>query len=441
MVDRVKQDNVNDDIRIYIGSATLIIGDSKCNGNIDLKNCFSPKNKLKFTFNGLTIEALQKIINNQILKAKLIIEDIDLEAEVTIRDMNIGGDGPDLTGEIFRSESISNSESKMVKTLFFSVFNLPYIWSKEHVSHEGWSCARLRFPHDEFEIILDSVASLSKKYKELARRNGHLITYNGFLCRKDKKEFTREQGKSVLDILRLTLSFSQGRYIEINYLKGMRENKIVFENVRNYNSYPTINRVTWFDEMEPNSLYSVFKGITKLKIHPVWSKELSKVLHWYYTSLYDQAMEISIVLNQSALELLIWCYFVEDLKTYSKSQFKDMRFHQRLEAMLKEIEHENLKFQPRTHLERFREENCEEDDPWYKAFAQVRNYIIHPDQKHKLDDDDYKPKWDVRELGLHLIEVIVLFLCDFKGKAVISMDKPFMNGKTVELGWEKSREL
>ena len=204
-----------------------------------------------------------------------------------------------------------------------------------------------------------------------------------------------------------------------------------------FNSYPTINRVTWFDSMEPNSLYSVFKGMTSLAVHNVWSTELGKALHWYYSSLNDLAMEISIVLNQSALELLIWCYFVEDKKSISKNKFKDMGFHERLEAMLEEIKHKNLKYEPRKHLERFRLLNCP-DKPWYRAFTQVRNYIIHPDQKHKLDDVDYKPKWDVREIGIHLIEVIILYLCDFDGKAVVSMDKPFINGKNIYLSWKNS---
>ena len=430
-------ENINEDIHLYSGPATISIGSTQSVGHVELKNCFLPNNKLKFYFNGLNFDSLKEIINKQVFKGTLVIDDFDFQAEITIADTNIGGDAPDLLGEVFRSKSISNAEAKQVSTLFFSVFNLPYIWSRELVQHDGWSSVRLRFPHNEFELILDSVQNLSNKYKELAKVKGHLITYHGVLYRRDKESFSRVEAESVLDILRNTLSFSQGRYIEINYLKGMSENRIIFQNVRSYISYPTIKRVTWFDSMEPDSLYSVFKGMTDLMNHQVWASEISKALHWYYTSLYDQAMEISIVLNQSALELLIWCYFVEDKKSYSKSKFKELRFHQRLEAMLKEIEHPNLKFQPRTHLEKFREVNCRKEDPWHKAFTQVRNYIIHPDQKHKIDDDDFRPKWDVRELGIHLIEVIVLFLCDFEGKAVISMDKPFIHGKTVELAWDR----
>ena len=65
------------------------------------------------------------------------------------------------------------------------------------------------------------------------------------------------------------------------------------------------------------------------------------------------------------------------------------------------------------------------------AFVQVRNSIIHPDKKHKLHFENSRLKFNVREIGLQLIEIFILFICEFKGRTKLSMDKPQVSGKVV----------
>lgn len=243
--------------------------------------------------------------------------------------------------------------------------------------------------------------------------------------------FHKDDAEIVLDALGNTLSFSQGRYVDINFLTGLRNGAALYQNFETHLCPPTDNRVTWFDDMEPESLQSVFSGMNKLLRNDIWKDEIGKTLHWYYTSLSGMAMEVSIVLNQTALELLVWCYFVEDKKIFSKTKFQPLSFYNRLKEMFKLIDFPTIKFAPKKELDEFRDKNLPSGD-WLNAFTQVRNAIIHPDKKHSIENENYKVKWNVREIGFQLIEIIILFLCEFKGKTKLSMDKPQMSsGKVV----------
>ncbi len=176
--------------------------------------------------------------------------------------------------------------------------------------------------------------------------------------------------------------------------------------------------------------------MNKLIRNDVWKDEIGKALHWYYTSLSGMAMEVSIVLNQTALELLVWCYFVEDKKIFSRTKFGPLSFYDRLKEMFKLIDRPNIKFEPRKELDEFKEKNLPNGD-WLNAFTQVRNAIIHPDKKHRLEDENYRVKWNTREIGFQMIELIVLFLCEFNGKTKLSMDKPQINGKVISIDFSR----
>ena len=88
-------------------------------------------------------------------------------------------------------------------------------------------------------------------------------------------------------------------------------------------------------------------------------------------------------------------------------------------------------------MDEFKEKNLPNGD-WLNAFTQVRNAIIHPDKKNRLENENYRVKWNTREIGFQMIELFILFLCEFSGKAKLSMDKPQMNGKVVPIDFSGS---
>lgn len=430
------QTDINEEIGLYSGSGRLFFEGKSFEGHVLLKGIFLPKSRLVFSFSGLDVQGIVDLMNSQKNRAILEIDEFNFKSEVLITNKNIGGDKPDIEGHVISEEEFSSEIKGEVDTIFFSVFNFPNVWTSENIQKGNNFCMRLTFPDDEYFIVLDAIPHLLKKYKVLKDTMGYLVTHNGFISRKDGKPFLKENVDSILDNLRMTLSFSQGRFIEVNYIKGVQNNRLRYQSVKTYRSWPTKQLLTWFDVMCPDSLYSVFDGFRRLQEDDVWSKSLMQVLGWYYESQYELAMESSIILNQAALERLIWVYFVEYTKKYERKQFENFRFYKRLELMLKEIEHEKISFEPRLELEKFRERNLP-TEPWFRSFVQIRNFIQHPDNKHRLEDFDYRPKWDARELGLHLIEVIILFIADFNGKMVNRLDKPHISGKEVEVSWSR----
>lgn len=423
----IEQNKINEDIPLYKGRAILKLDELQSEGDIELKYRFLANHGTLFEFTGITTEQLMKIVNEGKTRVQVEIPLLNLVSEANIHNTNIGS-LPELMGSLLKTDF--RNSNKQIDVLCFSVFNFPYVWSKQVKKSNGESFNILQFFDDEFEIELTPISNLLKIYKDLKKQQGHLITHQGILKKKDGSLFKKEDVKLVLEALGNTLSFSQGRYVDINFLTGLRNGTVLYQNFETHLCPPVDGRVTWFDDMEPESLMSVFYGMNKIVRHEIWKDEIGKALHWYYTSLSGLAMEVSIVLNQTALELLIWCYFVEDKKIFSRTKFGPLPFYDRLKEMFKLIERPIIKFEPRKELEEFREKNLADSD-WLQAFAQVRNAIIHPDKKHKIENENYRLKWNVREVGFQLIELIILFLCEFKGNTKLSMNKPQMNGKVV----------
>lgn len=425
----IEQNKINEEIPLFKGRAILKIDDLSAEGDIELKYTFTSKLGTSFEFNGISSEQLMKIVNEGKTKVQIEVPALSLATEASITNTNIGS-LPELSGSLFKPDF--KESSKQIDVLCFSIFNFPYVWAKTVKIVNGESFNTLQFSDDEFEIELTPISNLFKIYKELKKQQGHLITHRGTLKKKDGSLFKKEDAELVLEALGKTLSFSQGRYVDINFLTGLRAGNVLYQNFESHLCPPTDGRVTWFDDMEPDSLHSVFSGMNKLIRNDVWRDEIGKALHWYYTSLSGMAMEVSIVLNQTALELLVWCYFVEDKKIFSRTKFGPLSFYDRLKEMFKLIDRPNIKFEPRKELDEFKDKNLANGD-WLNAFTQVRNAIIHPDKKHRLEDENYRVKWNTREIGFQMIELIVLFLCEFNGKTKLSMDKPQINGKVISI--------
>lgn len=429
----IEQNKINEAIPVFKGKAILKIDDLSAEGDIELKYTFTSKLGTSFEFNGISSEQLMKIVNEGKTKVQIEVPALSLTSEASITNTNIGS-LPELSGSLFKPDF--KESSNQIDVLCFSIFNFPYVWTKTVKIVNGESFNILQFSDDEFEVELTPISSLFKIYKELKKQQGHLITHRGTLKKKDGSLFKKEDADLVLEALGKTLSFSQGRYVDINFLTGLRAGNVLYQNFESHLCPPTDGRVTWFDDMEPDSLHSVFSGMNKLIRNDVWKDEIGKALHWYYTSLSGMAMEVSIVLNQTALELLVWCYFVEDKKIFSRTKFGPLSFYDRLKEMFKLIDRPNIKFEPRKELDEFKEKNLPNGD-WLNAFTQVRNAIIHPDKKHRLEDENYRVKWNTREIGFQMIELIVLFLCEFNGKTKLSMDKPQINGKVISIDFSR----
>lgn len=429
----IEQNKINEAIPLFKGKAILKIDDLSAEGDIELKYTFTSKLGTSFEFNGISSEQLMKIVNEGNTKVQIEVPALSLTSEASITNTNIGS-LPELSGSLFKPDF--KESSNQIDVLCFSIFNFPYVWTKTVKIVNGESFNILQFSDDEFEIELTPISSLFKTYKELKKQQGHLITHRGTLKKKDGSLFKKEDAEIVLEALGKTLSFSQGRYVDINFFTGLKAGNVLYQNFESHLCPPTDGRVTWFDDMEPDSLHSVFSGMNKLIRNDVWRDEIGKALHWYYTSLSGMAMEVSIVLNQTALELLVWCYFVEDKKIFSKTKFGPLSFYDRLKEMFKLIDRPIIKFEPRKELDEFKEKNLPNGD-WLNAFTQVRNAIIHPDKKHRLEDENYRVKWNTREIGFQMIELIVLFLCEFNGKTKLSMDKPQINGKVISIDFSR----
>ena len=435
----VRQKDINDSILLFRGSSKLVVGGVKSNGRVEVKHVFVPKSRLVFTFFDPTGDISTEILSQNLFKGTLVIQDFNFEGNVRILYVNwLEEAGYKIEGTISEIKKTMDTKNGAIDRAFFSIFNFPDVWTQVNRG-SGETPGRMILPHSEYDIILNPIPALSGRYKKLKETNGYLITYEGYIVKKDKTVFKVKEIESILHALRWSFSFSQGRFIDINHIRGVLGSEEKLYHVKNYISCPTSDRLTWFDRHHPNSLYSIFTGISNLMDDSRWKDEITKALHWYFQSQNNLTIESSIILNQSALELLIWVYFTDEMKEYSRRCFKKMDFSKRLSLMLERIKHENLTFGPRTYLEKFGNKSTPRKE-WWESFSQIRNFIIHPENKDRLNSESLRIKQEVREIGLQLIEVIILYLSDFKGEFVDRFNKPLWVGKIKSLSWNKSQK-
>lgn len=430
------QDDINSPINIYQGPGELSVDDFKTVGTIKLGYTFGRRFGLSFEYNGLSTKQLVKLGNRDYAAAMIDIPALNMSFRASINRTSVGG-SPEISGSLIKPDF--RDSDKRIDTLCFSVFNFPDVFAKTIIIRNNQPVEIILFSNETFEIELTPISNLHKVYEALKESRGHLITYTGILRKKDGSEFDISECEQALDALRNTLSFSQGRDIDINFQTGLLRGSPQLQRYSTTFNSPVDSRVTWFDTSEPRALNSVFEGMERLLRNEVWTKEINKVLHWYFTSLGDHPLEVSIVLNQTALDLLIWCYFVEDKKLFP-AKFGKLDFYSRLKELHTLIANPNVKFDPRVDLELYGERRYPGKN-WLELFVTVRNSIVHPDRKYDVETEGFRALYNTQQIGFQMLELAILRLCKFKGKAKLSMDKPQMLGKVVELDYTESTTI
>ncbi len=289
---------------------------------------------------------------------------------------------------------------------------------------------RIELQDDKWRFIIDPTRRIKKNVETLSRHGGYAITHVGRLERIDGSVFNSSDGETALSDLSHFLAFVRGAWSSPFLAVGYDVNG--GEVWKEWSLRPISSKIAqgnWFDPGIAHSILpELFPGFMHLLHQEKWREALERIIYWYVHACTKAAgMDGSIVLSQTALELLSWKYVANVNKYVQEKEFGKLAADSQIRLLLSfcDIPREvppdfsslgalcaNLPQDLRQHLS---------DGP--SIITQMRNSIVHPVHKLQAEierhPDPIRLYREVLDLSLQYIELVLLRLFGYKGMYIL----------------------
>ncbi len=322
-----------------------------------------------------------------------------------------------------------------------------------------WTKGRLKLEFKNWSIIIDSLEnpeSGNKIFKALKDDGGYVITHVCRLFHKDDILFDFNDIDDIIQGLNCFLSFVAGRWVGVGLFYGLDEkNEVIWESWQYYNLQPFQQCSSWFPTQKPKEveyLFSRFMDIWKDN----YQESISILIYWYVES--NQVLSPqSLLMAQSALELLSWIFvthgiitnnqFSEDLKAFNNvAASEKLRIlmswcslpldlpdnYQSSGLLLNEI-HEILE-KDKTQGDKLK------DIPG--CLANIRNRLAHPPRqktKQQITVYNTQAKIEATRLSLWYLELCLLHWFGYQGEYSNRLLKTKNSGDYEKVPWVKNQ--
>lgn len=296
--------------------------------------------------------------------------------------------------------------------------------------------SRIILENDKYSIIIDKCLSYKESVDLLNESGGYLILYSGELKAK-KGTLTFQNSKEILHCLNVFLSFLNGRRTSALFIHGIYEENALWIDYSNYyvDSYDKLSSWTNSHSTEGfNELWQFFSNKWKDENH---RDVLNTVIHWYMECNKGSGfIEGSIIMAQTALELLYNWYIVENKKLLIGKDSENINASNKIRLLISQL---NISYDvPKSFasLQNFLKSEKLIDAP--EAVVQIRNAIVHSQEEKriKLSKIENKAKQEALELCIWYIEMALLKVLNFKGNYCNRCsDHRFTSGKVERLPW------
>ncbi len=195
---------------------------------------------------------------------------------------------------------------------------------------------RATFAAEGWNAIIDSVKDIENHFNLLKAQGGYGITHVGRVARLNGENFTAEEVLDFLEILSDFLSFVRGIRISPLLLVGYdASDQSVWKVWASSNSAPWWQPVhNWAWGLSAEMIAEVFPGFYRWRRS--WGEEAKLAIYWYLMTEPTKA-ESSIVLAQSALELLAWVHLVEKENVFTPENFDSFSASQKINRLLEKL--------------------------------------------------------------------------------------------------------
>lgn len=195
---------------------------------------------------------------------------------------------------------------------------------------------RATFAVEGWAVIIDSFKETENHLKILKAHGGYAITHIGRVARLNGENFSAEEGLDFLEILSDFLSFVRGIRIAPLLLVGYdTSDQPVWKVWASSNSAPWWQPVhNWAWGLSAEMIAEAFPGFYHWR--QSWREEAKLAIYWYLMTEPTKA-ESSIILAQSALELLAWVYLVEKEKVFTEDEFEKKEASKKINRLLEKL--------------------------------------------------------------------------------------------------------
>ena len=269
-------------------------------------------------------------------------------------------------------------------------------------------------------VRISPVPNLIKLEEALRTGSGYAVTHRAMVQRSDGDSFSREDAEMFLRGLEHFLSFACGTQCGATNVVGFdAQGDEAWKQWGSYHVSPWVRRRSWSDVTIRGDLAEFFERFC-LKYRK--SREhLDRILGWYLYSNESEAQELSIVLNQTVLEILTSVMPGgtgkkpgERIAALLRKQGIDPQIpdvYSELAALAKQHE-----FQHGPH-----------------TLVAIRNSMVHPDVNVEISAiGAYR---EAKQLGLWYIELLLLRMFEYEGEYVSRLRGARLPGATEPVPW------
>lgn len=355
------------------------------------------------------------------------------EALATSRDTN------SLTGIV-----TGKVESGYVEGIDYATFYVPNFvdFIGEQIRDSGKSnmrAARLSFEFEDWQILIEGLPNARTIYEALKSQGGYAVTHIGRIHRKSGRLLVPEEINQICEKLHEYLSFCRGAFCGPLLLTGYDSGgAVVWANWDISRIQAWQDQDSWFPVYFTEQTKQVLASILSTPQDNQWNEALGLAIHWLVEAQNASTVDMGIVHAQIGIELLAWAKFVEIEQTRTREEFGRLNASGRIQLILDwagiptRIPEELQNLQ--NEVVRRRGLNLSEWSEGYSCIIELRNSTAHPNLRNRDADVEVMAKYDVQQLALWYLELLILRLLDYQGE-VHNRWKHKRVGETEHVPW------
>ncbi|WP_257658750.1 hypothetical protein [Parapedobacter lycopersici] len=330
--------------------------------------------------------------------------------------------------------------------IVFHLFNFVNIHGSpvRKANQKSSSLARLHFPAQHFDIVVDCILNNQTEWGEISKHGGYGLTHVGELILKDNAKIDQDIAYKILNQFDLFLSFLTGRKVTPFFMTGKRGDEILWVEYNNRRQEPYMYQHSWLPQLFDEKISAIWAEFYQLAQDNYDLDTLYLVIHWYLSANKGSGgLEGSIILLQNAFELLFRWIIVERKNMISPDGGDALRASDKIRMLLYLI---NCSTELPTHYQKQFEDLIKQDRSLIDfpfLFTEIRNSYVHANRKkrEKINNLPSDYLYAMLTCGLYYIELLILYLLNYDGKIAqrISTEK-FRGGNEVLVPWNKSVE-
>ena len=277
------------------------------------------------------------------------------------------------------------------------------------------SASRITLSADGWRVFVDQDPEYHKLLDLLKARGGFGVGHVCLLTRSDGSRFKVHEASDFLSTLHFFFSFLRGLWCGPIIVTGVGRRGTLWTEWGSWRISDWRGVSSWLPKHDLNGLDHAFKTFRRLWSDPIWNQPLRELVHWYIeANLHAGALEGSLIIGHTALDLLSWMHLVVD-KRWTSSKIPGTAA-ERLEMALRHFKIPSVLPVELKGVKRLGTLKSMTSGP--RIVSKFRNAIVHPTAVNRkfLDQATTRDRYDLLQLCLSYLELGILAVLDYQGE-------------------------